>query len=92
MNPQDDAVRGYELALERALYARSEWEVGGRPLTLVQPNGTEGKHPLWSALLEAEAFLIRSRSSLKAADRRGRPAGSSSSPDRVKPKLRAVGS
>lgn len=89
MNPKGDALVGYELALERAAYARAEWEKAGRPLTLVQPNGTEGKHPLWSALLEAEAFLLRSRAGLKAADRRGRPAGSGSAPDRSA-RLKAV--
>lgn len=92
MTPQEDAVKGYELALERAELARSEWAKAGRPLTLEQPNHVVGKHPLWMALLEAEAFLLRSRAALKAADRRGRPTGSSSAPDRAtRPKLKAVG-
>lgn len=91
MTPQDDAVRGYELALERAEYTRAEWLANGKPLTLDFANGSSGRHPLWVALQEAEAFLIRSRTALKAADRRGRPAGSSSAPDRVKPRLRSVG-
>jgi len=89
-DPREDAITGYELALKRAEYVRSEWESAGEPLTLTQTNGVEGKHPLWSALLEAESFLLRARAALKAADRRGRPTGSSSSPDRRPSKLRAV--
>lgn len=92
MSPTDDAVEGYELALERAKLARLVWKKAGQPLTLVQPNGTEGKHPLWSALLDAEAFLIRSRAALGSA-KRGRPAGASSAPDRQAPaRLKVVAS
>ena len=80
---------GYGLALERAELVRAEWAAAGSPLTLVQPNGVEGKHPLWSALLDAEAFLLRSRSALRAQDKRGRPPGSSSAPDR-RARLKAV--
>lgn len=85
----DDAVLGYELALERAEFARERWRKARRPLTLKQTNGTVGKHPLWQTLLEAETFLLRSRAALKSAERRGRPTGTSSAPDRAT-KLRVV--
>jgi hypothetical protein len=90
MAPQDDAVRGYELAHDRAEYARSEWAKAGSPLVVVLANGIEAPHPLWKTLLQAEGFLLRSRAGLKAADRRGRPVGSNSAPDRERPKLKRV--
>jgi hypothetical protein len=90
MTPEDDAVRGYELAHDRAEYARSEWAKAGLPLVVVLANGVEAPHPLWRTLMQAESFLLRSRAGLKAADRRGRPVGSSSAPDRQRPKLKPV--
>jgi hypothetical protein len=92
MTPHDEAFRAYELALERAEYARTEWKAAGSPLTLVLANGVEATHPLWRVLSEAEAFLLKARASLSVHDRRGRPLGSNSAPDRQRPKLKPVSS
>jgi len=90
MTPEDDAVRSYEFAHDRAEYVRAEWAKAGSPLTVVLANGVEASHPLWRTLLEAESFLLRTRTGLKSADRRGRPVGSNSAPDRQRPKLKPV--
>lgn len=86
---QGDAVRGYELAMERLEHVRAEWVDRGRPLTVDHPNGVKSPDPLWKVLQEAEAFAIRARAALRASDRKGRPTGSVSAPDRAS-RLRAV--
>jgi hypothetical protein len=40
---------------------REEWERAGSPFTIFHKNGTEGVHPLWKALREAELLCDRFR-------------------------------
>lgn len=86
---QADAVVGYELAMERLEHVRAEWVDRGRPLTVEHHNGVSSPDPLWKVLQDAEAFALRARAALRVRDRKGRPAGASSAPDRGA-KLRAV--
>jgi hypothetical protein len=92
MSPEDDALRAYGLAHDRAEYVRAEWAKAGMPLTVLLANGVEARHPLWRVLLEAETSLVKARASLKSADRRGRPVGSSSAADRQRRRLKPVSS
>jgi hypothetical protein len=67
-----DAVARYERALADAANAREVWEVEGRPLTVVYPNGAEGVAPLWKLLQAAEAHASRMARELRLPGRPGR--------------------
>lgn len=61
IDPTEDARLAYERSREWAAMALAEWEREGSPFTIVFGNGTEGVHPMWKALREAEMLCDRLR-------------------------------
>jgi hypothetical protein len=93
--PEADAA--YKRAVADAVYVRDAWVSAGKPVLLDHPNGVSGVHPLLKAMQDTEALANRLRCELGRTPRSaksviqrgpGRPAGSASSPDRVR--LRSV--
>ncbi len=68
-DPAEDALEAYALAHERVRLARQRWAEAGEPFTMVFSNRVEGGHPLWKALLEAEAFAERMRENVRLKHR-----------------------
>jgi len=68
-DPSEDALEAYALAHERVRLARQRWAEAGQPFTLIHSNGIQGAHPLWRALLEAEAMADRLRERVRARHR-----------------------
>ena len=52
-------VERYANAVDLAQQIRREWKAAGRPVTLTQPNGVCGVHPLLKALQDAEQAAAR---------------------------------
>lgn len=53
------AVERFAHAIDLASLVRREWKKAGRPLTLTQPNGMCGTHPLVKTLADSEAAAAR---------------------------------
>ena len=87
-----EAQARYAAAERRAAAALAEWEGLGCPLVIEHVNGLVGIHPSLKVLIDCEAHADRLMKSLSHRQARGRPAGSSSAPDRVgsRVKLKAV--
>ena len=58
-DPSERSRESYELAYDRVVQARDEWDKAGRPLIVVYSNGMEAMAPLLKALRELETDAAR---------------------------------
>lgn len=63
VDPAEDARLACERLHGWAAMARAGWERKGSPFTIVHQNGTQGVHPLWKALRQAELSRARAHAS-----------------------------